>query len=163
MGSVLQFLVVLGDLSRGFPGESLRLLNVIMASANSEKANPLSPILWSNLDWSVVQAAQEKTTLSATVSADEALCTYIGKEFLNLTQQQGNKVISVPATFTTSNNPSLGEIAEEDVFDVLKIAASQIEGLQMILFNGLRCVGIAESGGKNLIREIDFRSKFHKC
>merc|ERR1711915_987341 len=157
MGSVLQFLVVLGDLSRGFPGESLRLLNVIMASANSEKAKPLSPILWSNLDWSVVQAAQEKTTLSATVSADEALSAYIGKEFMTLTEQQGNKVISVPAKFTTSNNSSLGEEAEKKVFDRLKYAASNIEGLQMVLFNGLRCVGIAEPGGKNLIREIDFR------
>ena len=121
------------------------------------------PILWSNLDWSVVQAAQEKTTFSATVPADEALSAYIGKEFLTLTKQQENEVISVPATFPTSNNPSLGEEAEKRVFDCLKKAASKIDGLQMVLFNGLRCVGIAEPGGKNLIREIDFRSKFHKC
>ena len=124
------------------------------------------PILWSNLDWSVVQAAQEKTTFSATVPADEALSAYIGKEFLILTEQQGNKVITVPATFTTSNNSSLGELgekAEKEVFYELKWAASKIDGLKMLLFNGLRCVGIAEPGGKNLIREIDFRSKFHKC
>ena len=121
------------------------------------------PILWSNLDWSVVQAAQEKPTFSATVPAEEAISAYIGKEFLTLTKQLKSKVISVPATFTTSNNSSLGEEAEKEVFDVLKWAASEIDGLQMVLFNGLRCVGIAEPGGKSLIREIDFRSKFHKC
>ena len=121
------------------------------------------PILWSNLDWSVVQAAQEKTTFSATVPAEEAISAYIGKEFLTLTEQQGNKVISVPAKFPTSNSSSLGEEAEKDVFDALKKAASEIYGLKMVLFNGLRCVGIAEPGGKSLIREIDFRSKFHKC
>ena len=120
-------------------------------------------VLWSNLDWGVIQAAQEKMTLSATVPADEALSAYIGKEFLTLTKQQGNKVISVPAKYTTSNNSSLGEKAEKRVFDALKYAASEIDGLKMVLFNGLRCVGIAEPGGKNLIREIDFRSKFHKC
>ena len=122
-----------------------------------------TPILWSNSDWSVVQAAQEKTTFSGTVPAEEALSAYIGKEFLTLTEQQGNKVISVPATFTTSNISSLGEEAEKEVFDELKYAASKIKGLKMVLFNGLRCVGIAEPGGKSLIREIDFRSKFHKC
>ena len=140
--------------------------NIISFTTNASslifQAKP-APILWSNSDWSVVQAAQEKTTFSATVPADEALSAYIGKEFLTLTEQQGNKVISVPATFTTSNISSLGEEAEKEVFDELKYAASKIKGLKMVLFNGLRCVGIAEPGGKSLIREIDFRSKFHKC
>ena len=113
--------------------------------------------LFCNSDWSVVQPAQNTPNHAGTVPSKEAEASYISSQFLNMWKQEDSRIISVPRTFTLSPAAKDGEKAEKVLFDILKKAGSNIPGLRMVVFSGLRCTGTGgtDSEEKLIIREID--------
>ena len=113
--------------------------------------------LFCNSAWSVVQPAQNTPNHAGTVPSKEAEASYISSQFLNMWEQEDDRIISVPRTFTLSPAAKDGEKAEKVLFDILKEAGSNIPGLRMVMFSGLRCTAVGDTGSeeKLIIREID--------
>ena len=102
--------------------------------------------LYCNPIWSVVQPAQNTPNHAGTVPSKEAEASYISSQFLNMWKQEENRIISVPRTFTLGPAANEGEMAEKVLFDILKEAGSNIPGLRMIMFSGLRCTAACDAG-----------------
>ena len=125
-----------------------------LGASSSYHGNVSADYLWHN-DWTVVQPAQVEAHLPANIPSHHAVSCYIHKEFPVLTNQQSG-VISVPAVFPISQQPSEGERAEMVVFNLLKGAAKMIPDMKVVFFHGLSFTGERVGMPGKVIREMDF-------
>ena len=126
-----------------------------LGASSSSQGKASAHYLWHS-DWAVVQPAQVEANLQSNIPSQLAVSNYIDKEFSVLTNQHSSGVISVPAVFPISQQPSEGERAEMVVFNLLKGVAKKIPDMKVVFFHGLSFTGERIGMPGKVIREMDF-------